>query len=219
LKCYVHQNVDAVGVCSSCGRGVCNVCVVRLGGRLYCKEDADRLFDSSRSSVVAKPPRSRGVGVVLGSIFAYTLGSISAVISFAILFQAIISGASKGVSFFAGLFGQDLSFLGALQQYPSGELIGIGAGVLFLGSFGIAAGYYMWKPTKIGAVLSIIFGILGLVGGFELNSISIMPLIVDAFFILSGLTVAMAFLGFVQLTRASEKPVRTVQRAGSFAPA
>lgn len=48
LKCYVHHDSDAVGVCSECGQGVCDVCAVRIGGKLYCKEDADRVFGSMK---------------------------------------------------------------------------------------------------------------------------------------------------------------------------
>ena len=40
MNCYVHREVGAIGVCSHCGRGVCDACALRMGGKLYCKEDA-----------------------------------------------------------------------------------------------------------------------------------------------------------------------------------
>jgi hypothetical protein len=51
LKCYNHRDADAIGVCSECGQGVCDVCAVRIGGKLYCKEDADRVFGSRAPSL------------------------------------------------------------------------------------------------------------------------------------------------------------------------
>ena len=39
MKCYNHRDIDTMGVCSECGQGMCDVCAVRIGGRLYCKED------------------------------------------------------------------------------------------------------------------------------------------------------------------------------------
>lgn len=42
MKCYQHPDADAVGVCISCGQGVCDVCAVIIGHKLYCKTDADK---------------------------------------------------------------------------------------------------------------------------------------------------------------------------------
>jgi hypothetical protein len=44
MKCYKHPKADAVGVCSQCGKGVCGKCSVEIGGKLYCKADADAVF-------------------------------------------------------------------------------------------------------------------------------------------------------------------------------
>jgi hypothetical protein len=216
LKCYVHQNVDAVGVCSSCGRGVCRVCAVRLGGKLYCKEDADKVFASKRvvvtSSGVQTGPK-RGVGVIIGSIFAYLLGGTAAIVSFTVLFAAIVSGDTGGNSLFSSLLNPDLSFLGPIQHYSSSSILTIGIAMLIFGSLGIAAGFYTWKPAKAGAVFAVIFGILGLIVAFELASISVEPLLVDAWFALSGLTIVGAFVGFVQLTRSPRPDVQRQRRA------
>jgi hypothetical protein len=44
MKCYVHQNVDAVGVCTSCGKNVCSTCAFDMGGKLLCKSCVERSF-------------------------------------------------------------------------------------------------------------------------------------------------------------------------------
>ncbi len=215
MKCYVHPSVDAVGVCSSCGRGVCRVCAVRLGGKLYCKEDADKVFASKRVVVASGGTQAgpkRGLGVMLGSVFAYLLGGTAALLSFTVLFAAIVSGDTGGNSLFSSLLNPDLGFLGAIQHYASSTILSIGVVMLVFGSLGIAAGFYTWKPSRAGAVFAVVFGILGIVVAFELASISVDPLLVDAWFALSGLTIAASFIGFVQLT-SSPPPAAASRRS------
>jgi TM2 domain-containing membrane protein YozV len=40
MKCYKHNNKDAVGQCSSCNKGVCDQCSVDVGGKLFCRDCA-----------------------------------------------------------------------------------------------------------------------------------------------------------------------------------
>lgn len=40
MKCFIHQNIDAVGICTNCGRACCNSCVVNIPGKIICKECA-----------------------------------------------------------------------------------------------------------------------------------------------------------------------------------
>jgi ABC-type antimicrobial peptide transport system permease subunit len=44
MKCNFHPDIDAVGVCTSCGKGLCKECEVELGGKLYCKVCANETF-------------------------------------------------------------------------------------------------------------------------------------------------------------------------------
>jgi hypothetical protein len=37
MKCYNHLEVDAVGLCKSCGRGLCHDCVSEVGTSISCK--------------------------------------------------------------------------------------------------------------------------------------------------------------------------------------
>lgn len=36
MKCYYHQDVDAVGLCKACSKGVCAQCATDIGGGLAC---------------------------------------------------------------------------------------------------------------------------------------------------------------------------------------
>jgi len=38
MKCYVHPEVDPVGTCTSCGRGICGECAVEVQGKLVCRD-------------------------------------------------------------------------------------------------------------------------------------------------------------------------------------
>ena len=206
MKCYIHQNIDAVGVCTACGRGVCRRCAVKLGGRIYCKEDADKAF-SRRNTPEAKQGPVRGVGIALGSVFAYLLGGIAALVGFILIFSAMVSGDTGGGGLFSSLLDPSFPFLGSVQQYPSTTLTTLGAALLIFGFFGIAAGFYIWKPSRAGAVMSIAFGVIGLAAAFELSTVSVSSLLIDAWFGLSAGTIAMSFAGLAQLTRRPTRPL------------
>jgi len=49
MKCYKHPKIDAVGVCKECGEGICNKCSVEIGKKLYCKDDADKVFGAQKA--------------------------------------------------------------------------------------------------------------------------------------------------------------------------
>lgn len=37
MKCYVHPEVDSVGICTNCGKNVCSGCAVEINGKTVCK--------------------------------------------------------------------------------------------------------------------------------------------------------------------------------------
>ncbi|MEM2704475.1 MAG: hypothetical protein QXR45_15110 [Candidatus Bathyarchaeia archaeon] len=37
MKCIIHKERNAIGVCSVGGQGICEACLVRISGKLYCK--------------------------------------------------------------------------------------------------------------------------------------------------------------------------------------
>ena len=90
MKCYKHPKVEAVGVCKECGEGICQKCSVEIGKKLYCKDDADKVFGEQKAqtttvvtTVQATPanasPKSNSAmkNSVLGqSSFAWTLAIV-----------------------------------------------------------------------------------------------------------------------------------------------
>jgi hypothetical protein len=130
MKCYVHHDVDAVGVCSECGQGVCDVCAVRIGGKLYCKDDADRVFGSERGAPGTELLEVGGskVGMILtlmgGSIFLFlaVLAAYSFMIGLSSVSLSFFSSASEAN---AALHGAAYLVIGMLAT-SIGALIGGG---------------------------------------------------------------------------------------------
>jgi TM2 domain-containing membrane protein YozV len=38
MKCYMHPEADSVGLCTSCGRAICEQCCIDVQGRLVCRQ-------------------------------------------------------------------------------------------------------------------------------------------------------------------------------------
>jgi hypothetical protein len=60
MKCYVHRPADAVGICRSCGRGLCPECAAEVGTALACRqrceEDVRQLTETVRRQIQMMRP-------------------------------------------------------------------------------------------------------------------------------------------------------------------
>ena len=155
MKCYVHHDVDAVGVCSECGQGVCDVCAVRIGGKLYCKNDADRVFGS----------REPGLGEEIVEVGGSKVGMILTLLGGCVyLFLGVVAAYAFVVS------------LGAISTtyYPNSSQAQAalhGAAYLILGMIAtgigvLVGGVYLASDERShrrqGGVIAILAGIIGL---------------------------------------------------------
>lgn len=50
MNCKNHENVEAVGMCTYCGKPFCKECLVEVKGKMYCKDDLDKVFDENKAS-------------------------------------------------------------------------------------------------------------------------------------------------------------------------
>ncbi|MDZ4328378.1 MAG: hypothetical protein U1A73_25675 [Pseudomonas sp.] len=41
MKCFVHNDKDALGVCKHCQKGICADCLTLVGGSMSCKGDCE----------------------------------------------------------------------------------------------------------------------------------------------------------------------------------
>ena len=44
MKCYIHKDTDAIGVCTKCGKNVCPICAVDVYDNLLCKSCAVKVI-------------------------------------------------------------------------------------------------------------------------------------------------------------------------------
>ena len=106
MQCFYHRDASAVGLCKSCGRGICGDCTVPYAEGLACRGQCEQavtdliaLIDRNRRAVVGSgravymfPLFFLVAGVVFagagamtpgGSLFALTMGGIFIVLGLA----------------------------------------------------------------------------------------------------------------------------------------
>ncbi len=78
MKCHIHNDVEAVGTCTSCGKALCQECARTVDGKLMCNDCWQRVAGHTGSPVAAdrKDP-----------ILALILGLIGGVITGSLLFS------------------------------------------------------------------------------------------------------------------------------------
>lgn len=94
MKCSYHPEVDAVGVCTNCGRMACPDCGLQLRDRTYCKPCANEIFAAKLSPKRTAEDRSgllKAGGIL--SILAGVMGLLTTVIITLLLFlPELLSG-------------------------------------------------------------------------------------------------------------------------------
>lgn len=61
MRCFNHEDRDAVGICKSCSRGLCHECAVEVGTSLACKDrcaDDVRVLNGLIESNIRNAPQS-----------------------------------------------------------------------------------------------------------------------------------------------------------------
>lgn len=53
MKCYIHPDIDAVGTCTSCGKTVCSICAMDVGGKVVCKQCAEKMAATAAAAAAA----------------------------------------------------------------------------------------------------------------------------------------------------------------------
>lgn len=85
MRCFYHQDRDAVGSCKSCGKGLCPECAVDLGKGLACRtqcEAAVRTLNELIDRNVRLGPttetmiRRAGSTRVAGTVFFLAMGAL-----------------------------------------------------------------------------------------------------------------------------------------------
>ncbi|MDA4121861.1 MAG: hypothetical protein OK456_01620 [Thaumarchaeota archaeon] len=157
MKCYLHPNVDAVGVCSECGRGVCVSCATSVKGKLYCRNDFGkvRLRNELRAKADAKRPPTLTIASVL--FVLYGVGELA--LAILLMYTGVVPSAAKGPLDFFGTG----SSVGLIDSSISIAPL-IAGGVLFVASAaGMLTGDWLWRRRKFGVALGSFQIVLGLI--------------------------------------------------------
>lgn len=77
MKCFVHDDQDAVGICKTCQKGVCRECAVDVGNGIACKgacEDEVRRINSvlDRSkTIIGRQNYAAGIYALFAAILLF----------------------------------------------------------------------------------------------------------------------------------------------------
>lgn len=80
MKCYLHNEAEAVGTCTRCGRAICSNCTLSVDNKMVCKECATALAEQTVHSRPGKDPfvaaiLAIGGGILTGSLL-FSLGQL-----------------------------------------------------------------------------------------------------------------------------------------------
>ena len=106
MRCYNHSDLEAVGICKACGKGLCSGCAVDLGHGLACRGDHEQRVAEFESMV----SRSRRV-------------------------QKTAGGARYGTAAFLGFMGVVFTCYGLVQARNEKFLVLLGVGFLAYGVY------------------------------------------------------------------------------------
>jgi len=70
MKCYYHEDKDAVGICVYCKKGVCKDCLMEYNGKLYCG-DCINLIKQRRERKLVRNSKKAILGGVCAGIADY----------------------------------------------------------------------------------------------------------------------------------------------------
>jgi hypothetical protein len=119
MKCFNHEKIDAVGVCRSCGRGLCRDCIAEVGLSCSCKGECEEvvatmndLVERGRTSYQKISGAQLRFGIVFGLVGVILL--VFAGVSFA--------DAQSGTGYYLLALAIPLLVLGALMIYAAKRL-------------------------------------------------------------------------------------------------
>lgn len=70
MKCYYHEDKDAVGICTLCEKGICKDCAIEYNGKLYCKSCFD-IVKNRKERKLARNTKKAFLGGVCAGIADY----------------------------------------------------------------------------------------------------------------------------------------------------
>lgn len=151
MRCYLHHQKEAVGICSVCGKGVCEDCAVSVSGVIYCRKDADEINTAGSNSRAKRRDNGKGFGnsydcITIAYILFYIIGALT-----------ILAGIAAIIALGAGATTSGFSHIFFIASLPLALFAII---CLVAGIPALITAYLLGKRSKVGGILGIIVSIL-----------------------------------------------------------
>jgi hypothetical protein len=146
VKCKNHPTKEAITICPSCGRHICEICIVNVLNTLHCKECAERIIVQMALSKGVKPKSAKlpqPIGTPSRKYFVF--GYIGSIIMATGAFILMILGLHRQMDFLSQQFWEILWPLGV-------SLFCIGLATTSIGFFG----FYINYGSNLGYVCLLI---------------------------------------------------------------
>jgi hypothetical protein len=128
------------------------------GLKRYCKEDAEKALKRDRVIVEST---DRGLAITAASILSVTNGLFSVIVGFLLIILGLLGPAASGSSIVANSVEPFTKYFGQVLLFPTGQTVTVGFISFLAGFVDIASGYYLWRRSKLWAMISIIAAIVG----------------------------------------------------------
>jgi hypothetical protein len=122
VRCYIHSEHEAVGICKACGKGLCRDCAVDLGHGLACHGEHEQ-----------------------------RVAAVEAMVSRAARVQKTAGRARYGTAAFLGFMGIVFTGYGLMQTGKDKFLILLGVGFLAYGAYAFVANRRAYGANKADA--------------------------------------------------------------------
>jgi len=172
MKCFYHPKEDALAICKSCGRGVCQQCLVILAGDSYCKACVETGRVKAPTVPVPIPPVAAPRPSGVPSRAPFIVGGVGTIISGVAALLSLFGGFGNIFAFAYYAYGVYLTFgFGSILFFIMGIILGVGlllAGIGYLGikrNYGPGTGTAGFAFSIVACVFlfaSVAFSIIGL---------------------------------------------------------
>ena len=165
LKCAVHTDQDAVGVCQACGAGVCDQCSQRIGGIFYCLTclDAGRYRPPKKTRTFGMEPHQVPTGYltrITRQVFNLGIVAMALVIIgyYLLFFYPVVPGPSFFLSPYRtlaytliaiGITLTGITFFGFYRYYDSFVALSVSLFSLLSGWPMVLSDLLLYNPTVI----------------------------------------------------------------------
>jgi hypothetical protein len=149
LKCCFHPELEAVVVCKSCGRGLCDDCAITISNQTFCRECIEKGIATPTVSTAPKPVPTPtgvpnraffivgGIGTIMNVVAAILLLFVDNLFLGRVFYQTSLIDLVVVILLFTGILLMGIGYLGIRRNYGSSMgiasfIMGLITGILFL---------------------------------------------------------------------------------------